>query len=83
MKSQALRLFSLAFQTCAALLAAYGFFGLSRFAWYSGEYFDERLIIFDNGFYPFFWAVILLVLSQLLRLHARRMFMGGIAVTGL
>ncbi|MEN3113062.1 hypothetical protein ACFONG_15845 [Uliginosibacterium paludis] len=83
MKPCSSKFISQAFQTFTVLLAAYGIFGLSRFSWYSGEYFDERLIIFDNGFYPFSWAVFLLVLSQVLRLHARRMFMGSIAASGL
>lgn len=83
MKLKPARFFSVAFQTCATLLAAYGLFGLSRFAWYSGEYFDDSLIGFDNGFYPFFWGVVFLVTGQLLRLQGRRGFMGAVAIAGL
>lgn len=79
----AARILSTAFLVFAALLVAYGLFGLSRFAWYEGAYFDNRLVLFDNGFYPFFWGVLLLVLGQILRFQQRRQFMFAAAVTGL
>jgi hypothetical protein len=77
------RFLSAAFLAFAALLVFYGLFGLSRSAWYQGEYFDDRLLLFDNGVYPFLWGSFLLVLGQLLRLRLRRPFMGMAAVAGL
>lgn len=45
--------------------------GLSHFEWYVGEYYDERLVLFDNGFYPFAWGTALLLIGQLARFHYR------------
>ena len=56
----------------AVALVGYGLFGLSHFAHYTGEHFDKRLVLFDNGVYPFMWGVILLLIGQLARLHHRR-----------
>ena len=66
------RFLSLSFLALAVVLVAYGVFGLSHFSWYTGEYFDDRLFLFDNGVYPFMWGVTLLVIGQLVRLHHRR-----------
>ena len=46
-----MRAFSTAFLVLAIALGAYGLFDLSHFAWYTGEYFDDRLVLFDNGVY--------------------------------
>jgi hypothetical protein len=77
------RILSNAFLAFAVVLVLYGLFGLSRFAWYQGMYFDDRLVIFDNGVYPFLWGVLLLLLGQLLRLNGRRSYMGGAAAAAL
>lgn len=79
----AARILSSAFLTLSALLTMYGLFGLSRSAWYTGDYFDARLVLFDNGVYPFLWGCFFLLVGQLLRLHSRRAFMGAAAVAGL
>lgn len=77
------RLLSSAFLALAVALVAYGLFGLSHFARYTGEYFDERLVLFDNGIYPFMWGVVLLVIGQIARLHHRRPAMLLAAVAAL
>lgn len=82
-RDTAARLASTVFFAFATLLVAYGLFGLSRFAWHSGMYVDDRLIVFDNGVYPFFWGCLLLVIGQLLHLQRRRQFMGTAAIAGL
>ncbi len=69
--SVAPRLLSSGFLVVAVALVAYGLFGLSRFAWYTGEYYDERMVLFDHGFYPFAWGIALLVIGQIARLHHR------------
>lgn len=56
----------------AVALVAYGLFGLSHFADYTGEFFDQRLVLFDNGVSPFMWGVVLLLIGQLARLNHRR-----------
>jgi hypothetical protein len=66
------RVLSSGFLVLAVALVAYGLFGLSRFAWYTGEYYDERMVLFDHGFYPFAWGIALLVIGQIARLHHRR-----------
>lgn len=66
------RLMSMAFLSLAVLLVAYGLYGLSHFALYTGEYFDERLLLFDNGVYPFIWGTVILIIGQLARLRHRR-----------
>ncbi|RAR64960.1 hypothetical protein C7401_10476 [Paraburkholderia unamae] len=66
------RLISVAFLSLAVSLVAFGLFGLSHFDRYTGEYFDGRLIVFDNGVYPFMWGVLLLIIGQLARLRLRR-----------
>lgn len=66
------RFLSSAFLVLAVALVAYGLFGLSHFAWYTGEYIDERLVLFDNGVYPFMWGVVLLALGLFARLYHRR-----------
>jgi hypothetical protein len=66
------RVASSVFLAAAVALVAYGLFGLSHFAHYTGEYFDERMVLFDNGVYPFMWGVVLLLIGQLARLHYRR-----------
>lgn len=66
------RLLSSSFLVLAVALVAYGLFGFSRFAWYTGEYYDERMIGFDHGFYPFAWGIVLLLIGQIARLHHRR-----------
>jgi hypothetical protein len=74
---------SSSFLVLAVALVAYGLFGLSRFAWYTGEYYDERMVLFDHGFYPFAWGVALLLLGQTVRLRHRRPAMllaGGVAL---
>ncbi len=77
------QLLSGGFLTLAVLLIGYGLFGLSRFSSYTGEFSDDRLVFFDNGFYPFFWGVLLLVISQLLRLQWHRFVMGATSIVGL
>lgn len=77
------RFWSAIFLAFATLLVAYGLFGLSRFAWYVGEYFDDRLVLFDNGVYPFLWGYLFLLIGQIFRLHLRRPFMGAAAFAGL
>lgn len=67
----------------AALMVAYGLFGLSHFASYTGEYVDERLVLFDNGFYPFLWGGVMLVVAQILRVQQQRYIMTIAAVAGL
>ena len=71
------------FLALAVLLVGYGYFGLSHFEWYTGEYFDDRLAIFDNGCYPFFWGTSMLVVAQLIRLKGYRVSMGIAAISGL
>lgn len=44
----------------AVFLVAFGL-GLSHFARYTGQHFDERLVIFDNGLYPSMWGAVVLV----------------------
>jgi len=65
------RALSSGFLVLAVTLVAYGLFGLSRFAWYTGEYYDERMLFFDHGFYPFAWGIALLLIGQIARLHHR------------
>ena len=65
------RLLSSSFLALAVALVAYGLFGLSRFAWYTGEYYDVRMVLFDHGFYPFAWGIALLLIGQIARLHHR------------
>ena len=64
---------SVSFLVLAVALVAYGLFGLSHFVWYTGEYFDDRLFLFDNGVYPFMWGIVLLVIGQLAHLRHRRL----------
>lgn len=66
-----LRLLSSSFLVLAVALVGYGLFCFSRFAWYTGEYYDERMILFDHGFYPFAWGITMLLLGQIARLHHR------------
>ena len=66
------QLLSSGFLVLAIALVGYGLFGLSHFEWYSGEYYDERLFLFDNGVYPFMWGIALLLIGQFARLHHRR-----------
>lgn len=70
--ASAARLMSMAFLSLAVLLVAYGLYGLSHFAMYTGEYFDERLLLFDNGVYPFIWGIVTLIICQLARLRHHR-----------
>lgn len=77
------RLVGTIFLAFAASLVAYGLYGLSRFVWYTGEYFDDRLVVFDHSVYPFLWGCLFLLLGQCLRLHFRRIFMDLVAVSGL
>jgi hypothetical protein len=79
------RLTSTIFLVLASALVMYGLFGLSHFEWYRGEYTDERLILFDNGIYPFAWGVGLLVIGQFCRLHYRipAMLFSGITALSL
>lgn len=78
------RLLGTVFLAFAVSLVGYGLYGLSRFALYTGEFFyDDRLIAFDNGVYPFLWGCLFLLLGQCLRLHLRRLFMGVAAAAGL
>lgn len=67
----ATRLLSSSFLVLAIALVLYGLFGLSHFDWYVGEYYDERMVLFDNGFYPFAWGVALLLIGQFARFHYR------------
>ena len=66
------RLLSSGFLVLAVALVVYGLFGFSRFAWYTGVYHDERMILFDHGAYPFAWGIALLLTGQIARLHHRR-----------
>lgn len=66
------RLLSTSFLVLAVALVAYGLFGLSHFAWYTGAYYDERMILFDHGFYPFAWGIALLLMGQIARFQHRR-----------
>ena len=66
------RLLSSSFLVLAVALVAYGLFGFSRFAWYTGEYHDERMVLFDHGFFPFAWGLALLLIGQVARFHHRR-----------
>lgn len=66
------RLLSSGFLVLAVALVVYGLFGFSRFAWYTGVYYDERMILFDHGAYPFAWGIALLLTGQIARLHHRR-----------
>lgn len=68
------RIASGAFLALSAAVFAYGLFGLSRFNWYRGAYFDDSLILFDNGFYAFFWGSLLLSIGLLMRLRRGREF---------
>lgn len=65
------RFLSSSFLILAVALVGYGLFGFSRFAWYNGEYYDERMIGFHNGFYPFAWGIAGLLIGQIFRLHHR------------
>jgi hypothetical protein len=64
---------SLSFLALAIALVAYGLYALCHFSWYTGEYFDDRLYLFDNGVYPFMWGVVLLVIALIVRLPHRRL----------
>lgn len=75
MQSVLVRFFSSSFLALACALVAYGLFGLSHFEWYTGAYYDERLVLFDNGVIAFLWGVSLLLIGQLGRLHHRRVAM--------
>jgi hypothetical protein len=77
------RMVGTVFLAFAASLVAYGLYGLSLSVRYTGEYFDSRLVVFDNGVYPFLWGCLFLLFGQCLRLHFRRHFMGVVAVVGL
>jgi hypothetical protein len=66
------RALSCSFLVLAVALVAYGLFGFSRFAWYTGEYYDERMVLFDHGFYPFAWGIAFLLIGQIARLPYRR-----------
>ncbi|WP_258194805.1 hypothetical protein [Janthinobacterium sp. PAMC25594] len=66
------RLLSSSFLVLAVALVAYGLFGFSRFAWYTGAYYDEHMILFDHGFHPFAWGIALLLMGQMARLQQRR-----------
>ena len=66
------RLLSSGFLVLAVALVAYGLFGFSRFAWYTGAYYDERMVLFDHGYYPFASGIALLLMGQIARLHYRR-----------
>lgn len=66
------RLLSSSFLVLAVALVAYGLFGFSHFAWYTGVYYDERMILFGHGFYPFTWGIALLLMGQIARLHHRQ-----------
>jgi hypothetical protein len=69
----ALRTLSVFTLLLAALLVAFGLFGLSRFVPYAGEFYDSRMAPFDNGVYPFAWGYTLLVVAVLTRVpHADR-----------
>lgn len=72
MKNLLIRFLSSGLLALACALVACGLVGLSHFEWYTGAYYDERLAPFDNGFYPFMWGVLLLLLGQLARLRHRR-----------
>lgn len=69
------RFLSSSFLILAVLLVAYGLFGFSRFAWYTGEYYDERMVLFDHGFYPFAWGIAFLLIGQIGRFYHRRQAM--------
>lgn len=71
-----LRLFSAALLVLATMLVAYGLFGLSKFNVYVGEFYDDRLGLFDNGLYPFLWGSALFVIAEVVRIrHASRLLM--------
>lgn len=77
------RFLSTAFLALAIALVGYGLYGMSRFAWYRGMYVDDSFILFDNGFYPFFWGCLFLLMGQVFRLHWRRQFMLLASIAGL
>lgn len=57
----------------ATLLVIYGLFGLSKFSMYVGEFYDERLVLFDNGLYLFIWGITFFVIAEVFRVrHAAR-----------
>lgn len=64
-------LLSSGFLILAVALVGYGLFGLSHFEWYTGEFYDQHLVVFDNGVYPFMWGIALLLIGQIARLQHR------------
>jgi len=77
-----LRLLGAALLLLATLLVAYGLFGLSKFNAYVGEFYDDRLVLFDNGLYPFMWGAAFFVFAELFRIrHAARVLAGVSAVS--
>lgn len=64
-----LRLLSTALLGLATLLIAYGLFGLSKFNMRMGEFYDDRLVLFDNGLYPFIWGTALFALAEVFRVR--------------
>ena len=68
-----LRLFAVVLLVLATFLVGYGLFGLSKFNPYVGEFYDERLVLFDNGLYPFMWGATFFVIAEVFRIrHAAR-----------
>ena len=66
------RLLSSSVLVLAVSLVANGLFGFLHFAWHTGEYYDQRMVLFDHGFYPFAWGIALLLTGQVARFHHRR-----------
>ena len=68
-----LRILAVALLALATLLVAYGLFGLSKFNAYVGEFYDDRLVLFDNGLYPFMLGAAFFVIAEVFRVrHAAR-----------
>jgi hypothetical protein len=65
------RAVSTTFIVVAVLLICWGGYGIATFpAEAEGSGWDERFGFFDNGYYPFLWGVIVLVVGALLRLKS-------------
>ena len=52
-------------------LSAWGIYGIVTFVDSSGSGYDPRFFIFDNGFYPFFWGCLLLLIGYFMRFRFR------------
>jgi hypothetical protein len=67
----------------STVLAVWGIYGMVTFTDSTGSGYDDRFLIFDNGFYPFFWGSLLLFVGYLLRFRFRLYALGLVAISDL